>query len=227
MSLKIKKCFTLVELLVVIAVIGVLMTMLLPSLGKAREAGLRTVCLNNTKQWCTGAVMYHDEYGEFWDANNYPYRSTGKKGNTGWGAPNVTQRAVNPFMGYVTNDTEVLAASCPKDTYWKENEQDSAYDALGTSYCDNMAANTISMRGGSGSKSLIGQNLGMVTQPSKCLLFMEWPVVSQAYRPNEAFTSWHLRQQFFNVGMVDGSARYLKILVGQNNSANFHFEYDR
>ena len=44
------KKFTLIELMVVIAIIGILVTMLLPSLSQAREKGRAAVCLSNYKQ---------------------------------------------------------------------------------------------------------------------------------------------------------------------------------
>ena len=42
--------FTLIELLVVISIMAMLMSILLPGLNSAREAGKRVVCLSNLRQ---------------------------------------------------------------------------------------------------------------------------------------------------------------------------------
>lgn len=52
--------FTLVELLVVIAVIALLMAILLPALTKAKEMGKRVACLSNLKQLTLAWMAYAD-----------------------------------------------------------------------------------------------------------------------------------------------------------------------
>jgi prepilin-type N-terminal cleavage/methylation domain-containing protein len=65
------KGFTLIELLVVIAIIAILAAMLLPTLGRAKEAGRRTVCTNNQKQLELALKIYIDD-----NHNLHPPRSS-------------------------------------------------------------------------------------------------------------------------------------------------------
>ena len=50
MSIRRKRAFTLVEMLVVISIIGVLVALLMPAIQQVRETGRQTHCLNNQRQ---------------------------------------------------------------------------------------------------------------------------------------------------------------------------------
>lgn len=50
--------FTLLELLVVVAIIGILLSLLLPSLSKAKDASKKVVCASNYKQIYVGSMIH-------------------------------------------------------------------------------------------------------------------------------------------------------------------------
>ena len=56
-----KKAFTLIELLVVISIIALLLSILMPSLGKAKELSRRVVCASNLHQMAFGLQLYCED----------------------------------------------------------------------------------------------------------------------------------------------------------------------
>lgn len=106
------RAFTLVELLVVIGIIALLISILLPSLARAREQGNRTKCLSNLRNIMSAMIIYSNENKGF-----YP-----KSATTGAGveddvifwqaARNLDHSAIAPMLGRPVK-REILI--CPSD----------------------------------------------------------------------------------------------------------------
>ena len=75
--------FTLIELLIVIAIIAILAGILLPALQSAREKSRGTACLSNISQIGKAASMYQSDYDGYVNAPSYGIKS-GSIGYHSW-----------------------------------------------------------------------------------------------------------------------------------------------
>lgn len=108
--------FTLVELLVVIGIISLLVALLLPALGKAREAANRIACASNMRQVGQAFFMYTAQNRQTLPAALYLDPSGLEARNVSWDV------ALQPFLGYraVTGKpADVKALRCPNDIIQK------------------------------------------------------------------------------------------------------------
>jgi len=119
--------YTLVELLVTIAIIGVLVGLLLPAVLGAREAGNRMTCCNNLKQLGLALQHFHGARNAFPPGRvDGPYPAAGVYGTTnhGWAVfiiPYIEQNALynrynwDQSLGAQANQDVV---ACPLKNFW-------------------------------------------------------------------------------------------------------------
>ena len=86
--------FTLVELLVVISIIALLVSILLPALGSAREAARATVCATNLRSLGFAIVYYADDNNNFLPPGFGFYNMTG----TAWENNNYWATAISKYI---------------------------------------------------------------------------------------------------------------------------------
>lgn len=126
--------FTLVELLVVIGIIALLISILLPTLSRARSAAKKVVCLSNQRQLGNMMVMYINENkGRFPVSHYMPGGSAGNWIQPDFGLPevydnwdfmqNIRRPGMNFFGGLLRMEEGVAdLLMCPEAVLWNPDD---------------------------------------------------------------------------------------------------------
>ena len=223
------RAFTLVELLVVVAILSLLMAILLPVVGKARVIARRVACTGKLEQIALGYTMYLNEsrgwfYGDNQNLQN-PLSTYG-----GWPGKSleVGLRPLNAYLGLPVQDAGEEQATlfrCPADNDPLETEYGSVYRDLGNSYKANyilVSPRFLSVTLANPWRT-INQRIRtygvakreIVFQPSRMLLLGDFPWMSQWDPNNDKCTGWHGRRHYHNMAFLDGHAAFTEIIRGR------------
>lgn len=73
------RCFSIVELLAVVALMAALSSLLMPSLRSVLVVSQKTSCMMNLKSVYAGQIMFSDDHDDkMWSARGYGYTTYGK-----------------------------------------------------------------------------------------------------------------------------------------------------
>ena len=225
------KKFTLLELLVVISVIAILLTLLLPSLSKARTKAKLAVCVSNNSQILRALATYVSANDQATPSKWYRGNVTNQqKPAHGWLGIKTNNhpwnyRSLNVFLGVENSRSDIDSldvAKCPLDNYSNGGRGgDSYFDYDGHSYMGNARSG--------GNLALNDGNYGVFvskvsTEPSRMVALNEFGGWSYAfgYGKNWGY-SWH-GESMYTLGFLDGHAQNMKVSSGLLINDSYSFD---
>lgn len=198
--------FTLVELLVVIAVVGILASLLLPALARSKARAQGVFCLNNARQLTLAWLMYADDHGSRLPYNlggDVSRKTVAEKNPLNWvnnimnwepdqdntNTTTITEASLSPYASRV-----VSIYRCPSDNVLSEIQRRVGWTARVRSY----SMNAMVGNAGDLSSSGVNQNntnyvqffaLSAIPRPSEIFVFLdEHPdSINDGYFINKAY----------------------------------------
>ena len=221
--MNLQRAFTLIEMLVVIAIIAILAAILFPVLSAAKARANRTTCANNLPQINLGVRMYCDEAAD--KAPLSPHQTNNYDPNNFILDFVSYKKAMKNYVGLNgTSSPGDKLFACPADTFYYEftatNQtyipqslhNQSEYDY--SSYWFNGGTPTIF---GSNSPGISGRSISSIKHPAKTVLVAEMPAFNpwswhDPKRPLPVGNAWPLfKDAKNNVSFVDGHVSYIRI----------------
>jgi prepilin-type N-terminal cleavage/methylation domain-containing protein len=205
------KGFTLLELLLVVAVMAILAALLLPALGRAKAKAQRSGCMNNLRQINLGVRMYADD-----SSDAFPPPPPGHNGPPD--AFTAYTKRMRNHLGMTGASSERAALfACPADTfYYDYNYRVSEGLHLQSHYnCSSYAFNGGNFPMGQPPvrrwPGIAGRKLSSIKEPVKTVLVSEFAALGPWSWHQPAGATGHYNNAQNMVSYVDGHVRFIKM----------------
>jgi prepilin-type N-terminal cleavage/methylation domain-containing protein/prepilin-type processing-associated H-X9-DG protein len=206
--------FTLLELLTVIAIIGILAAILIPVVGSVRKSARNATCLSNLRQLGVAFYLYvGDNRGSIpqFSITSNPNMPTYRWGCYGGGYGSVT-KPLNAYVGRTHQNNNIEnpdVFTCPGDLALGGIDGSSPiYGWSGTTYGSSYVVSQTIYTPGYGVSSF---RMTDVKSPSKLVLMGDMMMFAPSYG-TWAITSWHGGSNISNVLLFDGHVKSLNVV---------------
>ncbi|EIQ01483.1 prepilin-type N-terminal cleavage/methylation domain-containing protein [Opitutaceae bacterium TAV1] len=214
--------FTLIELLTVIAIIGILAAIIIPTVGSVRKSARATQCVSNLRQIGTAINLYTTDH-----KNHLPvaYNMTGGPDNNWW--YHLNAYTGDTRMAFLWTGPASVQEISLKGVYHCP-ETDPNNSAWGTNWWVSYKMNAYLGSNPATRKFISGGfPLNLVENPSMCVAVMEGRTTPEFDSYNEATSAsqayWviypHKNKQ--NVLFVDGHVKAMSLPMLQSNWVNY------
>lgn len=228
--------FTLLEILVVVAVIALLAAILMPSLAKARQQAQRVTCQAQLRQLINAWYQYLDA-----NAGRFPH---GKTMSVDFGGKQskynqyLVSRPLNRYLGLDAMTSDAAIFHCPSDREGLSTDASSepppvtnCYDYYGTSYKANrllvgseVMASPVDPCAGviqQMNEKIMGLTRDQIDDEARLILLGDFGWEDTWNPASSARIEWHFRSSWHNLGFMDGHADFTPVQKGIYVSARY------
>lgn len=196
---------SLVELLVIIAIISLLLSILTPSLGRVRSTAMRLKCANNLKQIDLAIRLYLDGNEDTYPCAQDPLPAgywlwMGR----GW------RSLVEPYLNTNINEDNPSVLLCPQDRIAKEKYESTSYAYSMAFYHSPEQIDAMSSPAdtyGPASQPSVPQRSCNVAKPSGKVLVGEWLSNHSRIKSDNGWWCWKGSRNYL---FADGQVNYLE-----------------